>query len=390
MQMLRILAVAGSLLAAACDAPEPRPLPEAADLPFRGTKPLSPMGKVDFTMPAASGESYDFHRETEGRVALLFFGYTYCPDICAIHMATLARALEGLEPEERARVEVVFVTVDPERDTPQRLRGWLDAFDSTFVGVRGSTEEIEEALAYYRYPPPERSDDGQVYTVGHPALIYAFTPDGLGRVMYGPETSRQEWLHDLRMMLGYPWEAWEEDGSDGLSEAAGGDSAGRGEGAGGGSDDRAPHGADPGEGAGVPGDAGAGAVLGVAGGVEVLDAYAPAPADGGRTAVYLTLRNTGPGADTLRALATPAANSASLHDMRTDGSGMMRMVPIEGVPVPAGESVMLAPGRRHGMLEGIGAGRMDPGDTIRATLTFARGGEVTVPVRVVSYDALGG
>jgi protein SCO1/2 len=330
------------------------------------------MGKVDFTMPAASGEPYDFHAETEGRIALLFFGYTYCPDICAIHMATLARALEGLEPEERARVEVVFVTVDPERDTPERLRSWLDAFDSTFVGVRGSMEEIEEALAYYRYPPPERSADGQVYTVGHPALIYAFTPDGLGRVMYGPETSRQEWLHDLRMMLGYPWKVWEEDGVEGAAEpsADGGGAA-----------------------AAVPGasdDAGAGTVLGVAGSVQVLDAYAPAPADGARTAVYLTLRNTGPGADTLRALATPAAASASLHDMRTDGSGMMRMVPIEGVPVPAGASVMLAPGRRHGMLEGIGAGRMDPGDTIRATLTFARGGEVTVPVRVVSYDALGG
>lgn len=366
-KLIRPLAVvASALLALACDSPEPRAVPDAADLPLRGTKPISPMGKVDFTMPDASGRSYDFHAETEGKIALLFFGYTYCPDICPIHMATLASALEELEPADREKIEVVFVTVDPERDTPERLASWLAAFDSSFVGVRGTPEAIEEALAFYRYPPPERSAEGQVYTVGHPALIYAFTPDGLGRAMYGAETSRQVWVHDLEMMAGYPWAAWDA-GKAPTREGAGAGEPPAAEQA---ASDRSP-------------------ALAVVGDIVVLDAYAPAPAAGDRTSVYLSLRNSGTRADTLVSLSSPVAGVGSLHDMRNE-DGMMRMVPLEHILLPAGETVTLAPGQRHGMLEEVAEGSMEPGSTVEVTLTLAGAGPVTVAVRVVRYRDVGG
>lgn len=364
---LALLASAVLTLAAlACGEPEPRPAPDPADLPLRGTKPISPLGKVDFVMPDVNGDPYDFRAETEGKIALLFFGYTYCPDICPIHMATLARAMDELDPAERARVEVVFVTVDPERDTPERLGGWLGTFDSTFVAVRGTEDQIEEALAFYRYPPPERSAEGVVYTVGHPALIYAFTPDGLGRAMYGAETRQRDWVHDLRMLTGYPWPAWA--GGAPAPEAG-----------------PAPEGA----GAAAAEPAERPPVLALAGKVLILDAYAPAPADGARTSVYLTLRNTGTAPDTLVGLSSPAAEVATLHRMRTE-NGMTRMEPLDGLPVPPGETVLLAPGQRHGMLEGVRAGSMEPGGTVELTLTFARSGSVTLPARVIRYQDIGG
>lgn len=364
-----VSAAALVLLAAACEAPEPPPVPEAARLPLRGTKPAQPLGKVDFTMPDARGEPYDFRAETDGKITLLFFGYTFCPDICPVHMATLAAALDELEPADRERIEVVFVTVDPERDTPERLRGWLAAFDSTFVGVRGTPEEIEEALAFYRFPAPERSGDEAGYTVGHPALIYGFTPDDLGRVLYGVETTRREWVHDLEMLAGYPWAAWEE--ADG---GAGADAA------------TSVRGADLPSGTG--GEAG-GAPVARIGDVAVLDAYAPEPVDGTRTALYLTLRNDGSRPDTLVGLSTPAAGRASLHDMLRQGE-MVRMVPLDGVVLPPGETVRLRPGGRHGMLEEVRSGALAAGATVEAELRLARGGTGTVPVRVVRYDALGG
>ncbi len=360
--------LAALVLAAGCEAPEPPPLPEAANLPLRGTTLPQPLGKVDFTLPDAGGEPYDFRAETDGKIALLFFGYTFCPDICPVHMATLAAALDELEPSARERIEVVFVTVDPERDTPERLRGWLDAFDSTFVGLRGTPEEIEDALAFYRFPAPERSGDEAGYTVGHPALIYGFTPDGLGRVLYGVETTRQEWVHDLEMLAGYPWEAWADERAPGPDAAPG-----------------------PGEPAAGGTDAGAeGEPLTRIGDVTVLDAYAPEPVGGGdRTALYLTLRNDGPRADTLVGLATAVAGRAGLHAMRRE-DGMVRMEPLEGVPLPPGAAVRLEPGGLHGMLEGVAPGAMAAGATVEVELRLARGGSGTARVRVVTYESVGG
>jgi len=365
---LRLVLLVLFAATAACGEPEPRPLPNVADLPLRGAKPAQPLGKVDFRMPDASGEPYDFHEETRGEIALLFFGYTYCPDICPVQMATLARALAQVSPEVRGRVEVVFVTVDPERDTPERLRGWLAAFDSSFVGVRGSPEQIEEALAFYRYPPPERSADGVVYTVGHPALVYAFTPDGLGRAMYGSETSAAIFAHDLELMTAYPWEAWEESGARGAEPG----------------DRGAEGGASSSTSAGDPPP-----VLAMAGEVLVLDAYLPAPPVDGPVAVYFTLRNGGAAPDTLRGFTSELGSGAGLHRMTRDG-GMSRMAPLSALPLPPGETVLLAPGGDHGMLQEVSADALEVGGTARVTLDFARGGSVEVPVRVVPYADIGG
>ncbi|MFQ5537079.1 MAG: SCO family protein [Gemmatimonadota bacterium] len=334
-------------------------LPDAADLPLKGNKSITPIPKVDLVMPDTRGELYDFRERTRGKVALLFFGYTYCPDVCPIHMATLASALKELEPTVREKIRTVFVTVDPERDTPDRLRDWLATFDSSFVGLRGTPEEINRALAFYRSPPPERSQEGDGYTVGHPAFIYAFTPDGWGRALYGPETTKAIWIHDLQLLAAVPAsEPKPSAAPEGPTESA-----------------QAPEGEAP----------SADSTLGRAGDVVVRGAVIPEPAPGSGAALYLTLVNTGAAADSLVALSTPAAERVTLHDM-VMREGVMRMIPMGPLPVPPGRTVRLAPGSRHAMLEGVRPGTLQAGGEVEATLIFARGGAVRIRVPVVRYE----
>lgn len=342
-----LVAAAAWACAPAADAPA-----DPGALPLLGNVPYSPLEKVSFTMTDTDGRPYDFRAETDGHITLLFFGYTYCPDICPIHMATLSSALRELDPDVRERVRVVFVSVDPARDTPERLEQWLAAFDSSFVAVRGTDEEVAEALAFYRYPPPETSGEEVGYTVGHPASIYAFTPDDLGRAMYGVETTKAVWIHDLNLMAGHDW---------GTGEPGTGDAS-----------------AAPAE---EP------AALAVAGDVQILDVYVPRPPAGDVTAVYLSLRNDGTVPDTLVGLSANVAARGTLHDMR-HVEGRMVMEPLRGgVALPPGETVTLAPGGRHGMLEELKA-ELEPGTTVDVILRFSRAGPVAVQARVVRYEDL--
>jgi Uncharacterized protein SCO1/SenC/PrrC, involved in biogenesis of respiratory and photosynthetic systems len=98
--------------------------------------------KPDFTLTATDGSQFNFRQQTEGKITLLFFGYTHCPDVCPVHLANIAAALHTLGPEVQRKVEVVFVTTDPDRDTPEVIRAWLDKFDPKFVGLRGTLDEV--------------------------------------------------------------------------------------------------------------------------------------------------------------------------------------------------------------------------------------------------------
>lgn len=186
--------------------------------------------KADFTLTATDGEPYDFRRETEGEVALLFFGYTHCPNACPVQMATLGAAYEKLPMELQQRVEVVFVSTDPARDTLPRLRSWLDNFSESFVGLRGSRDEVNRIMREYDLPPAQidttpsgPGNPGDGYTVGHAAHVLVFTPDGRLRLMYPTGTRQRDWVEDLRELA-----------REGTDAVTGGASAGSGSPAGGG------------------------------------------------------------------------------------------------------------------------------------------------------------
>ncbi len=166
--------------------------------------PASP--KRDFTLATTDGRPFAFAAETRGAVTLLLFGYTHCPDICPTHMANIAAARRGLSPEDRARVRVVFVTTDPERDTPSALRAWLAQFDTAVVGLRGSLDDVHRVEALYGLAPsthamPMPGQGASSVTVGHATRVLAFTADDSLRVHYSADTGQQQWASDLPKLL---------------------------------------------------------------------------------------------------------------------------------------------------------------------------------------------
>ncbi|GMR14019.1 MAG: SCO family protein [Gemmatimonadota bacterium] len=179
---------------------------EMANSPLRGSIVETGSERPRFTLSDTHGNPYSFEDETDGLLAFIFFGYTNCPDVCPIHMATLASSIERLDPADRGRVRVVFISTDPLRDTPDVLRRWLDSFDPGFVGLRGTVDEVNAVAESLLLPPAAVPvGAGDSYTVGHAASVLAVTPDGGTRVKYGFGTRQEDWATDLPLLL--QWKA---------------------------------------------------------------------------------------------------------------------------------------------------------------------------------------
>jgi protein SCO1/2 len=174
---------------------------------YRGGLVSPPLPKPNFTLTDTSGVPFDFRAKTEGYVTLLFFGYTHCPDMCPMQMATMAKALKTLPPEQASKFKVVFVTTDAERDTRQRLRTWLDHFGRNFIGLTGSPDEVEAAQLASNVDPAKRAGvlrDGS-YAVGHALWVLAYTTDNLAHVIYPVGVKQDDWAHDLALLAEESW-----------------------------------------------------------------------------------------------------------------------------------------------------------------------------------------
>jgi len=163
----------------------------------------------DFTFENTEGQPFHFAANTRGYVTLLYFGYTNCPDVCPQHLVNIAGALKEMSAKDQERVRVVFVTTDPVRDTPERLRGWLNNFDRRFIGLRGGLEEIhslETSLGLVQsqmeaMPHMTAGPRPMMYGVGHAAQVLAFTPDDSLRAEYPSGFTRDDWANDLPRLL---------------------------------------------------------------------------------------------------------------------------------------------------------------------------------------------
>lgn len=162
----------------------PAPGPDSAQAPPTG----DPAHRVlDLAAPPQGG---DFElrgpdgpmrlSDLRGKVLLLYFGYTLCPDICPTNLALIALALRGLTPAEVARVQVVFVSVDPARDTPAQLAEYTAWFHPGILGLTGSEDEIAAAGARYgaAWRRVEQPDSALGYAVDHSAYTYVIDPAG--------------------------------------------------------------------------------------------------------------------------------------------------------------------------------------------------------------------
>ncbi len=176
---------------------------DAALEQLRGVKFVPPHAKPDFTLETTDGKPFHFANDTKGSVTLLYFGYTKCPDVCPLQLANIASALKQMEPADQSQVKVVFVTTDPNRDTPEVLRAWLDNFDKRFIGLRGSLDSVNAISAKLGLPPAtmEMMAPGEagpaMYGMGHAAQVLAFTPDDSLRTEYPSGFKVADWANDL-------------------------------------------------------------------------------------------------------------------------------------------------------------------------------------------------
>ena len=200
--MRRPLAALPLLVAAALACGRTAPGARLEEL--KGPRLLRALPRPDFVLLKHDLSPFDFRAETRGTLTFLFFGYTHCPDVCPLHMANLAGAIHTLPPEARRRIRVVFVSTDPERDTPAVLRSWLAQFDSSFVGVTGTPAALEVAQRAVGMPPASREGElptGGGYGITHAAQIWAFTPDDSAHVMYPWGVPREDLAADIPKLL---------------------------------------------------------------------------------------------------------------------------------------------------------------------------------------------
>jgi protein SCO1/2 len=199
----RLMVLLSLAAAAGCSGGEQRDLSAGG---FLGAELAIPVPKPDFTFTDSKGQPFPFVAKTTGKVTLLFFGYTHCPDICPVHLANIAAVLDKLPDEIQRDVTVIFVTTDPARDTLPVLDAWVKGFNPAFIGLTASDSVLTAAQAMVKLLPAERDtvrDAQGNYAVGHAATVIAYTRDGVGRVMYPFGTRQRDWAHDLPVLVGY-------------------------------------------------------------------------------------------------------------------------------------------------------------------------------------------
>ena len=161
-----------------------------------------PVPMPDAVLTDDDGKPFDLRKETDGFVTLLYVGYTHCPDICPTHLYEMSEAIKRLPEKTAEQVKVVFVTADPERDTPEVMKAYVDTFDPNFIGLTGAREETDAFQETLGIPVATRTDlGGGNYAVNHAAYVIAFTKDQVAYTVYPSGMGMKEWLNDLPLLV---------------------------------------------------------------------------------------------------------------------------------------------------------------------------------------------
>jgi protein SCO1/2 len=187
---LLILAV----LLAACERTSP-PQQKFSSVDITG----SPWGK-DFRLTDHTGQTRTL-ADFKDKAVILFFGYTNCPDMCPMTMYKLATAMEKLG-KDAERVQVLFVTLDPKRDTPEIIKNYASAFHPSFIGVYGDEQTTQETAKEFKiFYQHQKPDENGFYTVDHMGPSFVFDPQGRLRLFIADQHSADMIAEDLRTLL---------------------------------------------------------------------------------------------------------------------------------------------------------------------------------------------
>jgi protein SCO1/2 len=182
-----------------------------ASLLLDGAKPGSSANRAliggPFQLTDQRGRTVE-DRQFRGRFMLVYFGYTYCPDVCPTELQNMSNALDILGEPAAANVQPLFITVDPARDTPGHLASYMDSFHKGFLGLTGSKDEVAAAAKAYRVyyarakgtgNPKDPKDD--TYLVDHSGFVYLMGPDGQYLAHFAPNTDPQKIVQTIRQYL---------------------------------------------------------------------------------------------------------------------------------------------------------------------------------------------
>jgi protein SCO1/2 len=185
----RLLVLAALLSLAACSRE-----------PFLNTDVSGAAYGKDFRLVDHNGKPRTL-ADFKGKVVLLFFGYTHCPDVCPTTLAEAAAAMQELGPQAD-RVQVLFVTVDPERDTPALLARYVPSFHPTFLGLHGDEQQIAETTRDFKvFAQKTPGGSAGDYLIDHSAGTFVFDPQGRLRLYHGYGKGAASLVHDIRLLL---------------------------------------------------------------------------------------------------------------------------------------------------------------------------------------------
>lgn len=169
---------------------------------FRGTyyvEPYPVAGEIE--LARADGSVFKLSDE-RGDIVLLFFGYTSCPDVCPTTLADMKLAIQAMKPAEAEQIKVVFVTVDPERDTPDRVQEYVDHFSTAFIGLSGEESALEKIWSEYGiFREVMDSESATGYLVNHTARILLIDRSGYLRISFPYDAPVEDIIHDLKLIL---------------------------------------------------------------------------------------------------------------------------------------------------------------------------------------------
>lgn len=155
------------------------------------------MPELAYQLTDTSGETVTAE-DTDGKIRLMFFGFTSCPDICPTTLQKLTRVVGELPESARKDVKILFVSVDPERDTPERIKSYVEFFSDSIIGLTGSEKNLRELSKRYRttfgYETPNENGN---YDVSHSSAVYVFDRKGEARLLVRPGQSLEALTADL-------------------------------------------------------------------------------------------------------------------------------------------------------------------------------------------------
>lgn len=168
---------------------------------FRGTLYAEPFPTAaEIALQKADGTTFKLS-EQKGKVILLFFGYTSCPDFCPTTLAEMKQVLDSLG-DDASKVQVLFVTVDPEKDTPKRIQEYANRFHPSILGLSGDTNELQKIWDSYGIFRTETNAETALGTViDHTVRLYLIDLDGNLRLSYAYGTPYQDVLHDIKLLI---------------------------------------------------------------------------------------------------------------------------------------------------------------------------------------------